>query len=415
MKSRIVIIGNGIAANAAAEEIRNAGHTGPVIMIAEENEPLYTQCAFKKYLSNEINRKKLYLKTFDDYAKLDLTLYYNEKATCINIDEFKLVTNKREITFDKLILAVGSKPKKPKITGIEKTGIFYISNISSVDQILNYKAKNALVIGSGPIGIEACIALTKRKINTTICEIMPQILPGIFDFTVSKQIEKILIKNGIRIIKNVSGINVLGDRTVNEVQIDRQYLNVDMIIVCVGAIPNNKLAMEAGIGIGKYGGISVDKNMMTNVENIFACGDCAEALNLSDGERIVRMLWPVAKRQGMIAGHNSVLNEIAYSGSINMSCLDIFGNCAFAIGDSKPGFGQIEQPVRIIEEQSGTGYLKCIYSSKKLVSFQGINVRKYAGIFESLIRLHCKQNNIMPRVGWRTLVGNIVLDKYLQE
>ena len=204
-----------------------------------------------------------------------------EEATQIDRDK-KTVTCKtgNSYNYDKLILAMGSSPIVPPIPGIDKKGIYPIYKdmdflTSSIADIK--KGKNVLIVGGGFIGVEFADEVSKIEgLNVYLVELLPQLLSHSFDEEFSQLAEEKLKSKKVNILTNQRVVEFLGDEKVNGVRFgDGKELKVDSVILGIGAVPNTKIAQDAGLDLGRGKGIWVDEYMRTADPDIFAVGDCA--------------------------------------------------------------------------------------------------------------------------------------------
>lgn len=159
---RIVIIGNGIAGNAAACAVRQYDREARVTLLSEESDPMYSPCAFHKYLSGEMALSKLYLNRTEDDTEEGTQTIFGQKVFSVDGRAKEVRTGEKIIPFDKLILATGGLPFVPPLKGADKEGVFVLKTLKDAQSISRFEAKSAVVIGSGPIGIEAAIALRRK-------------------------------------------------------------------------------------------------------------------------------------------------------------------------------------------------------------------------------------------------------------
>lgn len=219
------------------------------------------------------------------------------------------------IAYGKLILAVGSMPVRPPIPGMELGNVFavwkeagYLENVLSALQ----KANDVVVIGGGFIGAETadeckkiCNSDTSCNCKVTIVEMLPHCLMLALDTEFAAKAEDKLRERGINIITGNGVRAILGDVKVSEVELQNgDKLKADVVIVGIGAAPNNALAKKAGLKIGELGGIWVDSCQKTSDEDIFAVGDCAEKTSFFTGRPSAVRLASVATNEARIAGAN---------------------------------------------------------------------------------------------------------------
>ena len=137
-----------------------------------------------------------------------------------------------------------------------------------------------------------------------------------------------------------------------------------------------------GLEIGRLGGIKTDDYMMTGVEDVYACGDCVESRDIITGESTLSLLWHNAKRQGWIAGGNCAGRQNKFTGSLNATNLEIFGNYALSIGKSASCFEK-RSDYNIIGRNFDSNYYRLIVVDDRLVGTQLINKTEHAGLLLS--------------------------------
>jgi len=178
---KFVVIGNGIAGNSVIEKVREIDRDVELTVISEESCPEYSACILASYLSGEIKRERVFLKTEEDYRKEGINTIFGKKVTEIDTVKKRVVLEEGYLSYDKLVVATGSKGITPPIGGVNKEGVFLFKSIEDADKILHFNPTKAVVVGSGPIGIEVCIALKKRNCEVYLVELLDWILPKVFD------------------------------------------------------------------------------------------------------------------------------------------------------------------------------------------------------------------------------------------
>lgn len=382
--SHIVIIGNGVAGNSAASAIRGVSEGSFITMISEEPSPEYSACVLsKRYISGEMKREEVFLKAFEDYSKENIRTIFGQKVTGLDIANKKVLLQKGGESYDKLIIATGANPVVPPIEGINKEGIFTLKSLEDADRISNYTGEKAVVIGAGPIGVEASISLRKRDWEVTLVELLGWVLPRAFDERPSLRLRKIIEGHGIRVLTGERAVKFNGDTHVRSVITDKREIECDMVILVLGVRPEVKLAQEAGIEIGNLRGIKVNRQMRTNVEDVYACGDCIQARDIITDEDILSLLWYNAKQQGEIAGYNSVGIKRFYPGAMNISGADILGTYAASIGHTADRFK--DTGLKIIEGENEY-YHRLLIAKGVVVGAQVIGNPTNVGPMVSAIR-----------------------------
>ena len=214
-----------------------------------------------------------------------------------------------EIGFEKLILAIGSKPVVPgwlkganleNVVTIRKEKAYLDGILTKLDD-----CREIITIGGGFIGVEVADELNKIDKDVTIVEILPHILGLAFDEEIAVEAETILESRGVKITTNVGVKEILGNKKATGVLLNNgDGLEADAVILAMGYHPNTKLAEKSGLEINEMGFIKVDEYMKTNIPDIFAVGDCAEKRGFFTGKPAAIMLASTACAEARIAAIN---------------------------------------------------------------------------------------------------------------
>jgi len=251
----------------------------------------------------------------DNKAGIDSLIKNNievvvDEVVKINRNKKSVETKKGdEYIYEKLILATGSLPVIPKIPGIDKKGIYPIYKDMDylkicVEEIK--KAKSVLIIGGGFIGVEFADEISNLQgINVYLVEVLPRLLANSFDEDFSLLVEEKLKNKGVKIILNTKVIEILGKERVEGVLLENgKELKLDSIILGIGAVPNTKLATDAGLDLGKGKGVWTDEYMRTTDPDIFVVGDCAGKRDFYTRKDTAVMLASTATAEARVAGAN---------------------------------------------------------------------------------------------------------------
>lgn len=228
-----------------------------------------------------------------------------------------------KIKYDKLVLATGSMPLKPKwLPGVEKKNVFTIlKDKTYLDEMKSRLSslKRVVVIGAGFIGVEFSDELAKSGHEVVLVEKLPDILMLAFDSELSKKIEQILVKRGVKVITGNGVKEISGGEQVEKVILENgKSIEADAVILSMGYTPNVELARKSGIYVDESNFIAVDEYMRTHVKDIFAVGDCAQKRDFVTRARVATMLASTACAEARIAGMNLFnLNVVkTFSGTI---------------------------------------------------------------------------------------------------
>ncbi len=376
--NNIVIIGNGIAGNSAAWTVSDVNPDKQVTLLSQEAHPFYSPCVLSKYLSDELPRPKIFPRSPTPSVKDNLEVKLGQEVSAIDVAQKAVILPEGGLPYEKLILATGALASKPPVNGIDKEGVFCFKTLDDIEGMRQHRAKKAVVVGTGPMGIEAATALRKRGLEVTLLGRRTRIMPRLFDERPAALLGAVMESHGVQVVTGETFREILGNHQAEAVVTDKRKLECDMVVLCVGVSPQVELARQAGIKIGNMGGIGVDRHMMTSVEDVYACGDCVETPDLIDGQPTLSLNWTSARRQGSIAGYNCAGQPRTYPGSLTMRSIDVFDLFAFAIGfgmDRLSG-GDIE----VIERECGPNYYRLLLADGVLVGAQAVGEEQGIGM-----------------------------------
>jgi NADPH-dependent 2,4-dienoyl-CoA reductase/sulfur reductase-like enzyme/rhodanese-related sulfurtransferase len=243
--------------------------------------------------------------------------------------------------YDALVLAPGAAPVRPPLPGIDLPGIFSLRTIPDSrqirEQIAERKAKRAVVVGGGLIGLETTENLVRRGISVTIVEMLAQVMPPV-DPEMAAPIQEHLTANGVSLClgDGVAGFEQgSGGNTISVITRSGGRYVCDMVLLAMGVRPETTLAKDAGLEIGRLGGIRVDDQMRTSDERIWAVGDAVEVRDFVSGEWSLFPLAGVANRQGRIAADVILGREAGLRGVQGTMVCKVFDITVAATGLSE--------------------------------------------------------------------------------
>lgn len=382
-RERIVILGNGVAGNTALEAIRRKDSFPEVVMLSEEPYPEYSACVLPHYVSGDLERKRIFLKSIKDYQGVKTR--FGKKVYGIDPVRGRVFLEKGNIPYDRLILAAGGEAMMPSIEGIHGKGICSLKTLADADRLTRSRARNVVVIGSGLIGVEAAVALKKKGHRVSLIGRRNWILPRILDEDVGHRARSILERNGIKVLtgETVKEILLKG-REVKAVKTERRRVPCDLALITIGIKPRVDLAAEAGIDRGPLGGIKVNERMETSHPRIYACGDCAEPVDPATGKTAFQLRWFNARQMGRVAGLNCMDVESTYGNTKIGLVLNLFGTAVGSVGELSLDLKG--KRVEVIERDHGSSYVRILVSDGAVKGAQFIGRTEEAGILFSLIQ-----------------------------
>lgn len=330
---RHIIIGAGPCGVIAAETIRKADPSASITLIGNEPIPPYSRMAIPYFLIEDIDEKGTHLRSDDHYEKNNIT-YLGHAVTNIDTDLKELTLDDQEkITYDKLLIAAGSQPLLPPIEGSDLPSVHTCWTIEDARQIAAraVSCENVVLMGAGFIGCIILEALAKRGVNLTVIEMGDRMVPRMLDEKAGGLLKKWCIEKGVNVRTSTRVTAIHGEDGNMEVELDSgETLHACIVISATGVKPNIDFLEGSGIKVDH--GIIVDTKMQTNISNIYAAGDIAQALDFSTGEYTVQAIQPTATDHGRIAGLNMTGNAVDHAGSTNMNVLDTLGLISHSFG-----------------------------------------------------------------------------------
>jgi len=391
-QKKLIVIGGSAAGAKAAARARRIDQNAEITIIQKDPNLSMASCGYPYYVGDFFDDRNMllctptgvvrdpdfFLKTKDVIARTQLAVTKidkeNHEITCQSIEDGKSET----LTYDKLIIATGANPKMPPIPGIDLDGISTLLSMQDADYLRSLvdekKVKKAVIVGGGLIGIETCEALQLAGVEVTIVECLPQLM-SFLDWKMAKLVENHICSQGVDVILNNGVSEFVGENgLLKSVKLqDGQELSCELAVMAIGVAPNAKLAADAGLEIGKLGGISVNRKMQTSDPDIYAAGDCVEIKNLLSDQKVLAPFGDLANLQGRVAGENALNgNNASFPGTIQSGICKIFEFSAGSTGFSEKtagdaGFTDIETVINASPDKPG------FMGAKLLVSKMVVN------------------------------------------
>lgn len=319
----IVIVGFESAGLTAAAAARATDRSAKITVIERREYAIYHPCGIPFAIGGDVPDIELLIEPAPPMANVEVRT--STEAVAIDpdgrtIEVRELKTNKEEsLSYDALVLATGSYAFKPPIPGIGLKHVYTVKTVEDGRAIIAAlgRARRALVVGAGPIGIETAMALKTRGLSVAIVEMLPNVLPGMLDQDMAELVAQKLREGGIEVMCGRRVQEIRGKEVVESAIVDGQELHADIVIIATGVRPEVKLAKEAGIEIGETGGIKVDDHLRTSASDVYAAGDCAESICLVTKRPILSQLATTAIRMGRVAGINAAGGDEVFDGTLN--------------------------------------------------------------------------------------------------
>lgn len=344
---KILIIGAVAAGTSAAAKARRNNEEAEIKIYEMDSDISYSACGLPYYIGTEIeSREQLVPRNTAFFkSKYNVDIFTEHQVLSINtgvkcIEVKNLATGEIFIdNYDKLVIATGATPILPPIKGIDKNNVFILRNVRSADIIKDYigqhKPEKVLVVGSGFIGLEMVENLKSLGLEVAVVEREDHLMKPL-DKDVSIYLKDTLIKNGVKVYLGDPVSQFEGNEIVNKAVLRSGIvIATDMVIVAAGIEPNIGLAKKSEIELGLTGAIKVSNKMETNIEDIYACGDCAESYSLITGKPIYRPLGSTANKMGRIAGDTLSGGDLEFRGILGTGIFKIFDTTVAQTGLSE--------------------------------------------------------------------------------
>ena len=300
-----VIVGGGMAGALAAQTLREEGFDGKITLLAQEpNAPYERPPLSKDYLQGKAERDSIFVHPEPWYAEHAVELSLGSAVTSLDPASRTVTTATGErLSYDKLLLATGSKPHHLDVPCADRDGAYYLRNVEDSDRlkIKFAEASRVVIIGTGWIGLETAAAARAAGLDVTLLVSGDLPLEHVLGPEVAPIFDELHRSHGVDLRYRTTAVELTGrhGRVTGVMLSDGTRIDADMIIVGIGAVPRTEIAADAGLKIDN--GIVVDEHLRTSDPDIFAAGDIARTYNPRLGRHIRVEHWANARRQGVVA------------------------------------------------------------------------------------------------------------------
>ncbi len=333
---KLVVVGGVAGGASAAARARRLSEDAEIVVFERGEHPSFANCGLPYYVGGVIAQRSQLLvaprERLEKWYGLDVRTRHEVVAidrAAKKVRVRNLATGSEyEETYDKLVLAPGAVPVRPPIPGAELPGVHYLRSLEDVDRLheaVSRGASRAVVIGAGFIGLEVAENLVRRGVETTVVELLDQVLPP-WDREMTVPIARALVDHGVRLRLSVSADRI--EQTDDRLQVtlaSGERLEADLVVMSVGVRPNTELARKAGLELGPTGAILVNEHMQTSDPDIYAVGDAVQVVQFVSGQPAHIPLAGPANRQGRIAADHIFGRDSRFRGTQGTSIVGLFG------------------------------------------------------------------------------------------
>ena len=368
-KSRLVMVGNGMAGVRSLEELlKIAPDLYDITVFGAEPHPNYNRILLSPVLAGEQTIDEIILNDWQWYADNHITLHTGFTVT--DVDRVRRIVHATSATgetitaeYDRLIMATGSNPFILPIPGKELQGVLAYRDIADTQAMIDAAAtyKHAVVIGGGLLGLEAANGLMKRGMQVTVVHVGDWLMERQLDDVAGKMLQKSLAERGMQFLMGAQTQELVGNAEGRVAAVkfkDGTEVPADLVVMAVGIRPNTALAEKMRLHVHR--GIVVSDTLQTTTDaRIYAVGECAAHRGIAYG-----LVAPLFEQGRVAANHLAEFGIGRYLGSQTSTKLKVTGIDLFSAGDFMGGAGTEE----IVMSDPGAGqYKKLVLKDDKLV------------------------------------------------
>ena len=401
---KIIVAGAGAAAFRFIQNYREHNENDDILVFSKEIHPFYNRVLLPEYVTEELSWEQLQKIKEHELKKLNIELYPGVYIEKIDIQQKIVIDSLGSVhTYDKLILATGSRPFVPKEAQLDLPGRFTIRSKIDADRFKNYldntnitaEEQHVVIVGGGLLGLEMAAALRHKNVKVTIVQRSSRLMERQLDVTSSKLLALDVQERGIQIYFDNEVSTVFDDEDTGELNItlkSGKSITSNAIVYAIGTRPNIEMAKEGGLHCGR--GIKVNQHLQTSSPDVFAIGEIAEFNNQLFG------ITSAAEEQAMTLA-NFIAGDVSsqYKGSVLMNILKFNDLNLCSIGQINVPENDLSYEEIIFTDVSKRYYKKCIVKDDRLVGAILMGDKKefaeYKTMIESKIELADKRNTLL--------------------
>ncbi len=309
-----VIAGASLAGAKAAETLRDEGFDGEIVLLGAEPERPYERPPLSKgYLLGKDSRDSIYVHTAEWYAEHHVDLRQRVTVTAIDRGTATLAISgpagDEQVPYDRLLLATGASPRRLTFPGSDREEVLYLRTVGDSDRLRSafQRGTRVVVAGAGWIGLETTAAARSADCTVTVLEPQPSALHD----QLGPELGAVFVR-----LHRAHGVEFrFGERAVEfrpgmVITSGGAEIPADVLVVGIGAAPNDDLAARAGLEVDN--GVLTDAALRTSDENIFAAGDVANSFNPLLGRRVRVEHWANALNGGPAAARSMLGQPVSY-------------------------------------------------------------------------------------------------------
>lgn len=380
-----LILGAGPAGVIAAETLRRLAPADDVVLVGDEPEPPYSRMAIPYLLIGHVAEGGTHLRHQPGHFESKrIQLLQGRAASVDTAARTVTLEDGGVLPFDRLLIATGSHPASPPIPGIDGPGVHACWTLADARAIMTLAKPGARVLqmGAGFIGCIIMEALAARKVELTVVEMGDRMVPRMMGPTAGNMIKDWVEAKGVRVFTQtkVEAIERAADGAMTvRLSGDRQ-VQADLVISATGVRPNIGFLETSGITCLQ--GVLTDEHLQTNVDGIYAAGDCAEAFDKVSGKTIVSAIQPNAAEQARVAALNMLGRRAELPGVTQINVLDTLGLISTSFGNWE-GIAGGEHAE--LTDEAARRHLSLQFDGDVLVGCNSVGWTEHVGVMRGLV------------------------------
>ncbi len=383
-----VIIGNSIAATAAIEGIRSQDRQGKITVISEEKDHVYGRPLISYWLEKKVSEQQMPYRDPEFYQEQNVEVLLGVKATSVSFDKKTVkLSNKKELTYDKLLISTGGKPIVPPIPGLTAKNHSCFYNYEDVRQLNQtvQPGQHVLVLGGGLTGLKAAESLHRLGVKVSLIELADRLLGTIMDHDGSEMVASFIKSQGVDLYlgNTITQINSAKNGLSQFILKDGTTLEAKLLIMAIGVTPRTDFLKDSNLTINR--GILASATQATNFPDVYVAGDVAEVPDLLTGKTVVAPILPNAFTQGRIAGINMTGGTASFEGSLAYNAIGFLGMHTVSMGQSTLETSNEYEVLKQLDQTKQT-YRKIVLQNNRLIGALFIGEIGRAGLYQDLIR-----------------------------
>ena len=382
-----VIIGNGPAGVIAAETLRKTDPSGNIVLIGDEPEPPYSRMAIPYLLVGDIQEQGTYLrKDKNHFEALRVEMIVARATRVDSANRQVTLDNGRQLAYDRLLIASGAHPVAPPIPGMDLPGVYPCWTMENARYIAERLKPGARVLqmGAGFIGCIIMEALANSGVKLTVVEMGNRMVPRMMTEGAGGLIKKWVQSKGIQVFTSTR-VEAIEKGTGGALRVklsNGEVMEYDLVISATGVRSN--VSFLEGSSVETDEGVLVDDQMCSNVPEIFAAGDVAQARDFSTGKMMVNAIQPNAADQARLAALNMAGKVTRSQGSLAMNVLNTVGLIASSFGQwwgAEEGGEHAE-----LMDDVNFRYLRLEFKDDVLIGATSLGLTQHVGVLRGLIQ-----------------------------